>query len=217
MTSLASDTPARNRSHRLELDAWGVVFCGGASRRMGRDKAGLFLAGSTLIDRAVRALASVSARVILASGAEPRYPELGLECVLDAQPAAGPLAGLAAALARLERAGATHACVLACDMPHVDADAFRVLLARAKAADADVCLVATEAGPEPLFAVVHVRARAAVEAALARGERRMLAFHRLGFPDALHVVTVPEAELGPGCARNLNTPEEFQAEGGRWA
>jgi molybdopterin-guanine dinucleotide biosynthesis protein A len=212
VTTLASDTPARTRSHRLELDAWGVVLCGGQSRRMGHDKARLLLAGSPLIERAVQALEEVTSRVLLASGAQARYPELGLECVLDAEAGAGPLAGLAAALAQLERGGATYACVLACDMPRVEAGAFRVLLARAVEHDADVCLVATEAGPEPLFAVVHVRARAAVEAALARGERRMLAFH-----PGLCVVTVHEAELGPGCARNLNTPEEFRAEGGQLA
>lgn len=209
MTSLASDTPARPRSHRLELDAWGVVFCGGASRRMGHDKARLLLDGSPLIDRAVRALSEVSARVVLASGSAPRYPELGLESVLDEAPLAGPLAGLAAALARLEREGVAYACVLACDMPHVASTAFRALLARARAQDADVCLVATEAGPEPLFGVYHVRVLAAVRAALARGERRMIAFHA-----GLRCVFVAEAELGAGCASNLNTPEDFLGAGG---
>lgn len=216
MTTLASDTPVRQTSPRLEQDAWGVVFCGGASRRMGRDKAVLLLGGASLIDRAVRALAPVTSRVILASGGTPRYPELGLECVLDAEPGAGPLGGLAAALSRLERAGATHACVLACDMPRVDARTFARLLARAREEDADVCLVQTEGGVEPLFGVYHVRVRRAVAAALARGERRMIAFHGPA-AGASRVVAVPEAELAAGCACNLNTPDEFRAEGGMLA
>jgi molybdopterin-guanine dinucleotide biosynthesis protein A len=203
---------ARERSPQLELDAWGLVLCGGASRRMGADKARLALDGSALIERAVGALAQLTPKVLLASGSTPRYPELELECVLDEKPGLGPLAGLAAGLARLERERIAYACVLACDMPRVAAAHLRALLARARADDADVCLVRTDAGLEPLCGVYHVRVRAAVEAALARGERRMDAFHR-----AVHLVTVAEAELGAGCARNLNTPEELRAERERCA
>jgi molybdopterin-guanine dinucleotide biosynthesis protein A len=194
------------------LETAGVVLCGGASRRMGRDKARLELGGTSLIARAAQALGGVVARVVLASGAAPRYPELGLECVLDELPEAGPLAGLAAALARFERDGVGHVLVLACDMPRVRPAALAELLARARASGADVVLVATPAGPEPLLGAYHVRVLPAVRAALARGERRMLAFHA-----GLRVLWVPEAELERGAARNLNTPEEFLAEGGRLA
>jgi molybdopterin-guanine dinucleotide biosynthesis protein A len=108
-----------------------------------------------------------------------------------------------------------YACVLACDMPRVSADVFRTLLARARAAGADACLVRTPAGLEPLCGVYHARCLPAVRAALARGERRMDSFH-----GAIRLVTCDEAELGPDCARelcNLNTPEEFRAAGGRLA
>lgn len=209
MIPLASESPARPRSHRLELDAWGVVFCGGASRRMGRDKARLVLDGTTLLERAVRELASLTPRVLLASGHAPRYPELGLECVLDVEAGAGPLAGLAALLERLEREGVAYACVLACDLPCASARALRTLLEHARATRADVCLVATPAGSEPLFGVYHVRALAAVRAALGRGARRMNAFHA-----EVRLALVAEAGLEPDCARNLNTPEEYGALGG---
>lgn len=209
MTRLASDAPARPRSQRLELDAWGVVFCGGASRRMGRDKALLVLDGMTLLERATRVLAAVTPRVLLATGATPRYAELGLEHVLDEEPGAGPLAGLAALLERIQRARLAYACVLACDMPLVPADLFPALLTQARAADADACLVRTQAGLEPLLGVYHARCLPAVRAALARGARRMDAFH-----GDIRLVTRASAELGPDCARNLNTPEDFRAQGG---
>lgn len=215
MNPAASDAPARPRSQRLELDAWGVVFCGGASRRMGRDKACLVLDGTTLLERAVGVLAATTPRVCLASGDGPRHPELGLECLVDAELGAGPLAGLATVLERIERAGVAYACVLACDMPRVSAAVFRALLERARDSAADACLVRTEAGLEPLCGVYHTRCLPAVRAALARGERRMDSFH-----GAIRLVTCDEAELGPECARNLcnlNTPEEFRAEGGSLA
>ena len=176
---------------------------------MGRDKAHLVLEGATLLERAVGVLAAATPRVLLASGDAPRYPELGLECVLDSRAGDGPLAGLAAVLERIEREGVSYACVLACDMPRVSPDVFRVLLARARAAAADACLVRTRAGLEPLCGVYHARCLPAVRAALARGERRMDAFH-----GAVRLVTVDEVELGPDCARNVNTPEEFRAAGG---
>lgn len=212
MTPLASDTPIRPGSQRLELDAWGVVFCGGASRRMGRDKAGLVLDGATLLERATRVLAELCPLVLLATGATPRYAHLDLECLLDVEAGAGPLAGLAAVLERVERAGIAHACVLACDMPRATSSVLRALLARARAERADACLVRTQAGLEPLCGVYHARCLPAVRAALARGERRMDSFH-----GAIRLVTAGEAELEQDCARNLNTPEEFAAAGGELA
>jgi molybdopterin-guanine dinucleotide biosynthesis protein A len=178
---------------------------------MGRDKARLELGGRTLIERAVAALGELCPRVVLASGAEPRHPELGRECLLDEPPASGapggPLAGLAAVLARIaDEPGIEYVCMLACDMPHAGAEVFRVLLERARAAGADVCVVGTEGGLEPLCAVVHGRCLGPVRAALARGERRMIAFH----PD-VRVCVVPADELGASCALDLDTPEEYRA------
>jgi len=179
---------------------------------MGRDKALLVLDGVTLLERAAAVLAELTPRVLLATGAAPRYAEFGLEGVLDAEAGAGPLAGLAAVLERLEHEEIAHACVLACDMPRASAAVFRALLARARAESAEACLVRTPAGLEPLCGVYHARCLPAVRAALARGERRMDSFH-----GEIRLVTASEAELERDCARNLNTPEEFSAAGGRLA
>jgi molybdopterin-guanine dinucleotide biosynthesis protein A len=185
-------------------DAWGVVLCGGRSRRMGRDKARILLDGATLIERAVGVLGELTAEVLLASGPGPRYPELGLECVLDAGPDLGPLGGLEAALARLARADVRYAVVLACDMPHMTGTSLGRLLERARASRAGVTLVSTPAGVEPLCAVYDVAVLPAVRAALTRGERRMTSFH-----EGLAVERVPETELDAGCTFNLNSPAEL--------
>jgi len=206
VTAQASETPARARGSRLGLEAWGVVFCGGQSRRMGRDKALIVLGGATLIERATRVLSELTPHVLLACGPTPRYAELGFECVLDHGPGLGPLGGLEAALARVEAGGGRHALVLACDMPRVTAPVLCALLERGRAAQAGVTLVATATSEEPLCAVYDVAVLPAVRRALAAGERRMNAFH-----GALRVVRVPETELAPGCARNLNTPDELAA------
>jgi len=219
VTSLASDTQPRPRSPRLELDAleldtWGVVFCGGQSLRMGRDKARLELDGRPLLSRAVETLQTIAPRVLLASGERERYGELELECVLDAEPGCGPLSGLAAVLERARAAGVSWVLVLACDMPYADARVFEALLARARTGAHDAVLLATPSGVEPLFAVYHVRVLGALRSALARGERRMNSFHA-----DVRLATLSLAELGDdpllrAAACNLNTPQEFTAEGG---
>ena len=79
----------------------GALLCGGASRRMGRDKARLELDGRTLLERASSLLGGSCTRMLLCCGAAPRYTELGVPLVLDAPGESGPLAGVAAALATL--------------------------------------------------------------------------------------------------------------------
>ena len=106
-------------SNALSERVFGLVLCGGASRRMGTDKARLELGERTLIEHALECLRPIVERTLLACGSQPRHAELGHMLVLDRAPALGPLAGLEAGLsAARESAGANAVvCMLACDMP----------------------------------------------------------------------------------------------------
>ena len=188
-----------------------MVVCGGASRRMGTDKAKLELEGRWLIERPLEAARAVAERVLLACGSEPRYVELGLECVLDTfrgeDGSAGPLAGL---LAGLEAARTPWVVALACDLPLASADVLRRQLATAVEHELDACLLELERGTQPLVAVYRRESCSrAVRRALERGERRMVGFHA-----GLKVGSVAADRLGPAAAAsalNLNTPEDFRA------
>ena len=107
-------------------DILGVVLAGGASRRMGRDKAALPWTGSTLARRAAAVLAESCGEVVIAgpSGLAPT----GTETVADLYPGCGPLAGLHAGL---ERAGGRAIFALACDLPFVEVELVRHLVATA--------------------------------------------------------------------------------------
>ena len=193
----------------------GVVLCGGSSRRMGRDKARVELAGRPLLAWALGALEGVVDEVVLASGSPPRYAELGLEEVADTRPGAGPLAGLETALRTARRRGHAHVALLACDMPRARPELLRALLERARRDGLDALTLCTARGVEPLFGIYSVRCSSAVTAALEAGERRVVSFHRHfaeGRP--LHVASVSVEELGcdPGVVLNLNTPEELRKE-----
>ena len=189
-------------------DAVGFVAAGGRSRRMGRDKALLPWGGGTLLDHAVARLRAVSSEVRVLSGSEARYGDRGLPVDLDSEPEAGPLAGLAAALAV---AAPRPALLLAVDMPFVTRELLRGL--RDALPGWDAVVPATDAGPEPLCAAYAAACLEPVRAALAAGERKMTAFwggvrvrmlagadlDRFGDPDRLF--------------RNLNHPSDYAAAG----
>ncbi|HEV7719921.1 MAG TPA: NTP transferase domain-containing protein, partial [Iamia sp.] len=98
----------------------GAVLCGGASRRMGRDKALVPIDGVALARRVADALvAGGCVRVLAVGGDAAALAALGLEPVLDRWPGEGPLGGLATALSATDEG---DRLVLApCDLLHPSA------------------------------------------------------------------------------------------------
>lgn len=147
------------------MELTGLVLAGGASRRMGRDKATLVHAGERLVDRAVRTLLAISGEVLVASGDGLRL-DVPVRQVADVEPAAGPLAGL---IAGLEAAVHPAVAVVAVDAPFVDP---AVLLRCAeRLGEAPACLPEVDGVPQPLHAVWATAAAGDARAALRRGER----------------------------------------------
>jgi len=192
----------------------GLLLCGGESRRMGRDKARLAFEGRPLAHWPLASLREVADEVLLASGKGPRYGDFGHREVFDPVPDGGPLAGLAAGLGATTR---EWLVVLACDMPRVEPDLLRALVARARETGADVCLAKGENGAEPLCGVYRRTCLRPVEAALAAGERRMVAFWHYPRADGgrVHVASATASELSAASnpAVNVNTPEDLERVG----
>lgn len=185
-------------------DAVGYVVAGGRSLRMGRDKALLPWAGSTLLDDAVARMRLACADVRILCGPVPRYADRGLPLVTDTIDGAGPLAGLEAALAA---AGGRPVLLLGVDLPFVTAGTLEFLLGRLDGADAAV--PTPEQMPQPLCAAYAPSCLPAVHSRLAAGERRMTSF----WPD-VEVRRIPSADFRPfgdsrDLFRNLNTPEDL--------
>ena len=127
--------------------------------------------------------------------------------MFDPEPHAGVLPALAAGLT----AASGEVCLaVACDMPFVSRALFQALLDRLQTADADVVIPRTEDYLEPMHAVYRRGpVLAAIQAALARGERRMISY----FTD-VRVREVSHDEWRPldpaGRAFfNVNTPEDL--------
>jgi molybdopterin-guanine dinucleotide biosynthesis protein A len=105
----------------------GAVLAGGASRRLGRDKAAVTVGGVSMIERAVGTLAAVCDEVVVVS-ARADTPVGGWRIVPDLRKSVGPLGGLETSLAWADERGAPAVFVLACDLPLVDEGVVRAVL-----------------------------------------------------------------------------------------
>lgn len=135
----------------------GVVLAGGASRRLGLDKALLPLdgeGGPSLVEWAVERLAVVCAEVAVADREQRLVP--GRPSLADGA-GAGPAAGILGAAAAYP---ARALLVLACDLPLVPASLLRHLAAADAAADA--VAPRWRQGIEPLCALYRPPALAAL-------------------------------------------------------
>ena len=181
----------------------GLVLAGGASRRMGRDKAMLVVDGEPLVRRAVRRLATCCQDVFVASGDGRRLDALGCEQVADAAAGAGPLAGI---VAGLEAARTPLVAVVAVDMPFAEPD---VLCELARRWDGGPAVIpAVEGRPQPLHGVYATAAAGKFRRALAEGRR--------GVTDVVVSLggrVFDAADLGASdrFATNLNVPDDLDA------
>jgi molybdopterin-guanine dinucleotide biosynthesis protein A len=190
------------------VTAVGFAVAGGASRRMGRDKALLPWGESDLLGHALARLGKVVPEVRILAGSARRYADRGVAVDLDPVPGAGPLGGLQAAL---EAAGGRPALLLAVDLPLVPAGLLRHLVALAAGWDAVVPV--SPGGPEPLCAVYGAACLPAVRRRVASGELKMTSFwpevrvHELGPPEI-----APFGEPGRVFC-NVNDPADYSAAG----
>jgi molybdopterin-guanine dinucleotide biosynthesis protein A len=184
----------------------GFVLAGGASSRMGRDKARLRLGGRTLAERAASAVAAVAGRVSLVSPKEGAK-DFGLPVVRDLYAGRGPVGGLHAALAHCR---APWALVVSCDLPFVTARLLALLASRRRAESDAVAPVQPDGRWQPLCALYAARpCAAAAEKMIVSGElssRALLGRVRTRLVGPAEYASLAGAE---DFFLNVNTPEEF--------
>lgn len=184
----------------------GVVLAGGASRRMGQNKALMPLGGERLVDRVVRTLGESCSELLMVTNSPEVYADTGIRMVGDVWPGKGSLGGIYSAI---YHASTPYVLVVACDMPFLQAASLTYLIEQI--GDHDVVIPNVLGEPQPLHAIY---ARHCLEPI-----RRRLDADRLkivGFLPEVRVRTVTAAELQAFdpellAFQNLNTPEEYEA------
>jgi molybdopterin-guanine dinucleotide biosynthesis protein A len=121
-----------------------VVLAGGASRRMGRDKATLPVDGSpgstTLVERVVSTVGARCAPVYVIAAPGQALPELPAQILRDEVRGVGPLLAAGRGLREAAQAGLKHAFVCAVDMPQLTTELIDTLAGPAARLGVDVIL-----------------------------------------------------------------------------
>ena len=178
-----------------------VILAGGASRRMGRDKATIPIGDATLLGRVVEGLLGIGglSRIIvvgsrvrdlddaLGVGARSRTASRTITFVEDRWPGEGPLGGLITGL-RVLQTGVDGAegpavtvpetdgisFVLSCDMPNLSFDELTPLLEALEASPFIDAVLSTRLGrSQPLHSALRFSSCGLLERAFLAGERRL--------------------------------------------
>jgi len=164
---------------------------------MGRNKALLPFHGTTLAQAVAETVRAAAGSATLVGGS---LVLRGIGFVPDLYPGEGPLGGI---LTALHHSTADWNLIVACDMPDVNADFLCQLLDRAEGSQADAVVPIGSSGRlEPLCAAYHRKALGGLQAAFARGVRKIATAL-----EEIRTVTWAVPELS--CFQNVNTPEEW--------
>jgi molybdenum cofactor guanylyltransferase len=196
---------------------FGLVLAGGASTRMQRDKAALAYHGKSQLAWAFELLSPMCAATFVSvrpdqrdEATRARFPQ-----IVDREPGAGPIAGVAAALLDHPKAAWL---VVACDLPFLTAATLRDLVERRDPQRLATAYRSAHDGlPEPLCAIWEPAAREPLLAYMASGRQCPRKF-LIGADVAL--LDLPDARA----LDNVNTVGEFNdacaelnSDTGRWA
>lgn len=184
----------------MRLPITAVILAGGASKRMGRDKALLRIGGGRAVDRAVAHYGKRARAVLVARGRRRPIRGLAATQLPDPPEASGPLAGLAAGM---EATPTDWILLIACDQPLIP-DALLALLWRRRRGVRAVALEA-DGLPLPMPALYHRSLLPAVRRLILKG----------GGPRALLRDLIPEArwrraDPAGSAARDWDTPGAFR-------
>ena len=184
----------------------GVILAGGASSRMGRNKALLTVDGTPLIQRIHHIMTGLFQNVLLVTNSPDEYDFLLCRKVRDIYPGVGSIAGLHAGLTA---SPTERIFVVACDAPFLNPALIRKLCDIEGIWDAVIPIGAT--GKEPLHALYSRDCLPFLEQMLEMDQRKILILYdqvRTRFVMSEEFASIPEAELS---FFNLNTPAEYLA------
>ncbi|HEX7901999.1 MAG TPA: molybdenum cofactor guanylyltransferase, partial [Planctomycetota bacterium] len=191
-----------------QQDVSAGILAGGASTRMGTDKALLPFRGKPLVAHQLEVLRSVFEDVFIGANDPAPYAPFDARVVPDLLDEPCALAGVHALIVH---ATTPHVFAVACDLPFLNPELIRRLLKPREGVD--VVLPVSGRGPEPLHAVYSKGCLPAIEAAAAQGIWKMT-----GFLKNVRVARVPIREAdwkvdGRSPFLNANTPSEWRSTG----
>jgi molybdopterin-guanine dinucleotide biosynthesis protein A len=184
----------------------GLILAGGRGTRMGNiDKGMQSLRGYPMVMHVLLRLAPQVGHVLVSANQNlDAYRSLGHPVITDLQPDLGPIGGLQAAL---EICTTKYLLTAPCDTPLLPTNLAARLGQALMDQQADAAVVTTGPWLQPLFCLMHIRARSAIETFLDQGGRKADGWHA-----AVRIVKVPFDQQADAFV-NINTLEELASLG----
>jgi molybdopterin-guanine dinucleotide biosynthesis protein A len=183
----------------MQPAAAGFVLTGGRSSRMGENKARLQIGKHFLVELIANTVREATGNITLI-GNPQAFADLPFECLPDAQPALGPLAGIETALASYR---SELNLITGCDMPDLKSTDLAHLITAA-AESKSLCTLTRDANGRrhPLCAVYRTEALPFIQKALSDNRLRLLSL--------VEELKAEEVQID-SVLQNLNTPEQWAA------
>lgn len=192
----------------------GAIMTGGASRRMGFNKAFIELnkeTGETILSRTVSIFKELFDETVIVTADASIYSKAGVPVLTDIYPDCGSLGGIFTALKSFS---GSPIFIAACDMPRITPDAIEAVISAARSTTdpIDAAIPYINSRYHPLHAYYTQNATDKIEQLL---KERLLRVQ--GFIDSATILKLVETDFGSiDVARsvaNINTPEELESAG----
>jgi molybdopterin-guanine dinucleotide biosynthesis protein A len=184
-----------------------AILAGGQSKRIGRDKAFLEVAGSPLLERILVRVRPLTDDLFISTNSPETYQQFGLRGVPDVYPHKAALGGIYSAI---QAARHVHVLIVACDMPFLNVDLLQHLINLAPTADVIVPLIEPAQSPETLLAIYSKNCLPVIKSQLLANRLRIVDF----FDEVLvrYVERDEIAKFDPHFYSfiNVNTPADWQ-------
>ena len=184
-----------------------ILLAGGKSSRMGKDKARLKLDGRLMVLQGIaRKLLTISDEVIVATDGR-RYKNLNVRVkwVDDVYPGAGSLVGL---YSGLKEASSDYALVVACDMPFLNLELLRYMIALPR--DYDILAPRLGDNIEPLHAIYSRNCLPAIARLLEAGHKKIVDLPEKVQVRYLSQEVVERYDPEHHSFFNINTPDQLE-------
>jgi molybdopterin-guanine dinucleotide biosynthesis protein A len=196
------------RKGKFDVEATSaIILAGGRSRRMGEDKALLPYNGVTLIEHVLATLRPLTANLLVVADRPDKYPLAQARALGDLFPDCGPLGGI---VTGLTEAGEGAHLVVGCDMPFLNLDVLRLLLA-ASGPEWDAVVPEVGGQWEPLCAVYRHTACPKLRRFLVSGGRALQSALNTLAINRIDEETIRRLDPHLRGFTNVNTPAERQA------
>ncbi len=182
---------------------------------MGQDKRRLKLWGAdglTLLEHTTALIASLCAEVVVVLNDPDAWPQLPARLVTDVYPDGGALGGIYSGLAAAQHA---YALVVAADMPLLNRDVLRWMIAQPRDYDvlvprrADPSQARNRLGVESLHAIYSQACREPIARQLDAGNPQVIGFFAAVRVRIIEAAALTQLDPHGNTFRNVNTPAEL--------